>query len=132
MTEILNRPRTWTLTLLERELKTSAASPPLSLSRMRVLRWLSQLPSDEADILWGRSCGLSWASLAAERNGVNETSIAHRVYLPALEHLRTIATLDTFERLVADQTGALLDAGRRLERQLDRLDTSEGTLVPAE
>ena len=77
-------PKTWSLTLLERELKDAAVSPPLSLGRMRALRWLSQLQPVEADILWGRASGLSWAVLAAERDDVNERSVAHRLYMPAL------------------------------------------------
>ncbi|MEM7121909.1 MAG: DUF6362 family protein [Pseudomonadota bacterium] len=122
MPEQLSQPRTWTLTLLERALRDAAASPPLSLARMRVLRWLAELEPDEADILWGRAVGLSWTALAAERDGVNDRTIAHRLYLPALEHLKTAATLDTFDQVVADCTQALACAGARLDRRLDALE----------
>ncbi len=122
MPEPLSQPKTWTLTLLERELKDAAASPPLSLARMRVLRWLAELEPGEADILWGRAVGLTWTALAAERDGVNDRTIAHRLYLPALERLKTAATLDAFDQVVADCTHALVTAGARLDRRFDALD----------
>ncbi|MEO1104601.1 MAG: hypothetical protein AAFW98_12850 [Pseudomonadota bacterium] len=122
MPEPLSQPRTWTLTLLERELKDAAASPPLSLARMRVLRWLAELEPAEADILWGRAVGLSWTALAAERDGVNDRTIAHRLYLPALERLKTAATLDAFDQVVADCTHALATATDRLDRRFDALE----------
>jgi hypothetical protein len=131
MTETLRYPKTWSLTLLERELREVAASPPLSLARMRALRWLAELQPDEADILWGRAVGLCWAALAAERDGINERTIAHRLYMPALEHLKTVATLDSFERTVATCTGALDDAGRRLDRQFDEVETQTRRLGEA-
>lgn len=124
MPEHLSQPRTWTLTLLERELKDAAGSPPLSLARMRVLRWLSELERHEADLLWGRAVGLSWTALAAEREGVNERTIAHRLYLPALERLKTAATLDTFGQVVADCTRALATASDRLDRRFDALEAT--------
>jgi hypothetical protein len=131
MAENLRYPKTWSLTLLERELCGAAASPPLSMARMRALRWLAELDPGEVDILWGRACGLSWTALAADRDGVNERTIAHRLYMPALERLKTIATLDTFERTVAAQTGALVDAGERLERHFDRVEAATHKLNEA-
>jgi len=131
MAETLRYPKTWSLTLLERELSDAAASPPLSMARMRALRWLAELEPDEAEILWGRACGLSWAALTAERDGVNEQTIAHRFYMPALQHLKTIATLDTFERTVAAHTGALRETGKRLDRHFDKVEAQTHRLGKA-
>jgi hypothetical protein len=131
MAENLRYPKTWSLTLLERELSGAATSPPLSMARMRALRWLAELDPGEVDILWGRACGLSWAALAADRDAVNECTIAHRLYMPALEHLKTIATLDTFERTVAAQTDALADADERLDRHFDRVEAATHRLNEA-
>ncbi len=124
MTEKLRYPKSWSLTLLESELRDAAASPPLSLARMRILRWLAEMKPDEADILWGRAYGLSWAALAAERTDANDSSIAHRLYMPALEHLRTIATLDTFDHAVALCGSAMADASNRLDQEFEKVEAA--------
>jgi hypothetical protein len=124
MSEALKNPASWTLTLLERELRDAAEAPSGSAVKARVTRWLSELNPGEADLLWGRALGRSWAALAAEHGGVNEASIVHRLYMPAMEHLRTVATLDTFERTIATCTAAVVGLGKRLEYRFDELSSA--------
>lgn len=131
MPEQLSHPRSWSLTLLERELKKAAGSPPLSLARMRALRWLAELEPAEVELLWGRAVGLSWECLAAERDDVNPRTIAHRLYLPALERLKTVATLDAFDRIALTCSTAIRDAGNRLEQRFDTLETKTPSIERA-
>ena len=56
---------------------------------------------------------------------VNDRTIAHRLYLPALERLKTAATLDAFDQVVADCTHALASAGDRLDRRFDALEAEQ-------